>query len=241
MYIIIPITLLIIFHFSSHSLEFVSENIISVLSGILAYIGTTVLGIVSVWQNQKAFFVNNNLMNLQRSEFEKNKSSIIRFKDNIDFSLYEFNQEFFTQSQKLPQNFYILADENYKNDTNKVECIDLFFENIGYEISKIKIESVSIKAKSVNKKYSPLYDKTKTGFCYDFEKQAYKLSLLLFSDKIFVEDCVKENETNLDIVLNLYSKADVQSHMHITVVLEDYSKTKHITSVMYYYYKDEIL
>lgn len=242
LYIIIPLTLVTIFHFSAHSLEFVSENIIAVLSGILAYIGTTVLGIVSVWQNKQAFIVNTRLMHLQRSEFEKNKSSIIRLTNKIEFSIYEFEADFFEKTLELPQNFYLLAEDEYSKRLNKVECVDLYFDSIGHELSKIKIKSVNIEsAKLKTKIYKQLNEKTKTGFCYDFEKQAYKLSLLLFSDKIFLENIANKTRISFDIVMTLYSKADIQSDLHITIVLKDFEKNKQIDSVMYYYYNDEIV
>ena len=241
LYIIIPFVLIVIFHFSAHSLEFVSENIISVLSGILAYIGTTVLGIVSVWQNKKAFFVNNRLMHLQKSEFEKSKSSIIRFKKNVEFSVYEFEKEFFTQSQKLPQNFFILAEDNYIQQNNRVECVDFYFDSIGYEISKIKIEEVTVKTANLQKKYKSLYEKTKTGFCYDFETNSYKMSLLLFCDKMYLQSNAEKNDIDFDLKINLYSKANVESSVHITIMLKDFAKTNSVNSVMYYYYDDEIV
>ena len=240
LYIFIPFILIFTFYFSAHSLEFVSENIITILSGVLSYIGTTVLGIVSVWQNKQAFVVNSRLMHLQRSEFEKNKSSIIRFDNTIEFSQYQFDQEFFTASQKLPQNFYILAEENYNKQTNKVECVDLFFDSIGHELSKINIKNVKIKTQNMKKEYFKLFDKTKTGFCFDFEKQAYKLSLLLFSNKMYLENHSKKS-MEIDIIMELHSKANIQSNLHITVVLKDYEKTKKINSVMYYYNNDEIV
>lgn len=239
LYVVIPIILILACYFSAHSLEFVSENIITVISGILAYIGTTVLGLVSVWQNKQAFIVNSRLMHLQRSEFEKNKSSIIRFKQEIEFSSYVIAKDFFERCKELPQNFYMLADENYAKNTDKVESIELFFDSLGHELNKIKILKVILSNKNQQKTYTPLKEETKTGFCFDFEQQAYKLSLLLFDEKLSMEKFMAKGNVTIDIVLNVCSKANIRSNLHSTITVDN--STKKIHTILYYYYNDEIL
>src|SRR5699024_5438876 len=81
LYIIIPIVLSLACYIFANGLEFVTQNVITIISGVFAYIGTMVLGLVSVCQNRQSVKVNERLMRLQQSEFEKNKSAIIRSKD----------------------------------------------------------------------------------------------------------------------------------------------------------------
>lgn len=240
LYLIIPLILICAGFLCAHSLEFVSENIISVISGILAYIGTTILGMISVWQNKQAFVVNSRLMHLQRSEFEKNKSSIIRFKQDCQIQKEKLPDDIFEKNNTTAiQNYYFLSSNDYDDKNQNCDCLTLYFESMGHELNQIKISKIKVQ----NKKQSTMFFQTKhqfkTGFCYDFEKQAYKLMILLMDNKNMLEKYAKDQ---FKVVMNieLLSKANIQSNMHVTFCINDYQNTKSISDVFYYYDNDEI-
>ena len=110
---------------------------------------------------------------------------------------------------------------------------------MGHELNQIKISKIKVQ----NKKQSTMFFQTKhqfkTGFCYDFEKQAYKLMILLMDNKNMLEKYAKDQ---FKVVMNieLLSKANIQSNMHVTFCINDYQNTKSISDVFYYYDNDEI-
>lgn len=237
LYLIIPLILILAGFLCAHSLEFVSENIITVISGILAYIGTTVLGMISVWQNKQAFVVNSRLMHLQKSEFEKNKSSIIRFKQDCQIKEKKLSQSIFDQTQQF-QNFYFLTDKTYTNNTQDCKQLIFYFESIGHELNQIKIPKLQIKSETQNLSFYQTKHQFKTGFSYDFEKQSYKLLILLFGD--FQKKMFEQSTFKIFMNLELLSKANIQSNLNITFDIKSLEKTKKITDIFYFYDDDKI-
>lgn len=235
LYLVIPLILVLAGFLCAHSLEFVSENIISVISGILAYIGTTVLGMVSVWQNKQAFVVNTRLMHLQRSEFEKNKSSIIRFQKNCELQKNSLSNN---ESEKNIQNYYVLASNDFDNLNNDVDCLVFYYESIGHELNQIKIPKIKIKYQNNTIYYYQTKHQIKTGFCYDFENQAYKLKILLLSKNSITKN-LKNKQFEVSMALELFSKANIQSNMNITFCIDNFDQIS-ISNVFYYYDNDEI-
>ncbi len=244
LYIIIPIVLSLACYIFANGLEFVTQNVITIISGVLAYIGTTVLGLVSVWQNRQSVKVNERLMRLQRSEFEKNKSSIIRLKDTANFEKYSLGQEFFEKCKEIPQSFFILHSENFnKQNLNKQYLkSDFYFDSIGHELNKIKIEKVVLKSDKNELGFLPFKLETNTGYTFEFSQEAFKLSFLLFDNTLLsnFEKLIKSNTLLFEIQLILISKANIFSSLFLSINLKDYVSTNKIKNCLYYYNKDSI-
>ena len=155
------------------------------------------------------------------------------FSDEIEKSvdvqfevLNKLNIKYFEVRGVDGKNISTLTDEEVLTLKSKMEQYGIKVSSIGSPIGKIKIEEVTVKTANLQKKYKSLYEKTKTGFCYDFETNSYKMSLLLFCDKMYLQSNAEKNDIDFDLKINLYSKANVESSVHITIMLKDFANLK---------------
>lgn len=243
LYVIIPILLSLVSYLCAHSLEFFSENVITIVSGVLAYIGTTTLGLVSVWQNRQSVKVNERLMRLQCSEFKKNKSSIIRIKETINFEKYKISNDFFDKCKEIPQSFFVLESQNFnKNSSDKFLRVDFFFDSIGHELNEIGIQRLTIRTDKNKIIFKPSQTKPNTGYTFEFEEQAFKLSLLLFDNDLLhqFDKMVLSNTLLFEIDTLLVSKASISSSLFLSLNLKDYKDSHKIKNCLYFYNKDSL-
>lgn len=244
LYIIIPIVLSLACYIFANGLEFVTQNVITIISGILAYIGTTVLGLVTVWQNRQSVKVNERLMRLQRSEFEKNKSSIIRLKDTANFEKYSLNQDFFEKCKAIPQSFFILHSDNFDIKDLKKQYLkaDFYFDSVGHELNQIKIEKVVLKSEGGELSFLPFKMETNTGYTFEFSQEAFKLSLLLFDNSLLTtfKKLVESDTLLFEMQIVLISKANIFSSLFLSINLKEFSATNKIKNCLYFYNKDSI-
>ena len=243
LYAIIPIALAIVFNLNFHSLDYASQNIVTIISGVLSYIGTTALGLISVWQNRQSFFVNERLMKLQRSEFEKNQASILRFKEDIEFEKYKISDDFFEKCKAIPQSFFVMKNKEFsKEDKSEYLKVCLFFDSIGFELNTIEIEKLVLKTSKDTRTFIKYPIDCNTGYTFEFEKNAFKMSILLFDNDLLskFKSLIESDTMLLELDLLLTSKANISSQTFISINLKNYKDTNKIKNCLYFHNKDSL-
>ncbi len=230
-----------------------TEQQAAMISGIITYAGTVVLAVVTVWQNyraQKQYDIaqednvkllenNNKLIYLLENSYLKEKSSDIRFSGDVTIEGVKVNDYFLSECAKRESlSFYLLATENFAYNDNNVTLfmrLIFYFDNKGYALDRVIVDSLDVRSKNNYEKVFRTYnDVSCRGTCFDFERNGYKLDLILL-DKNFRHEINSQfvDSFLIDMRLRVISKANIETELFVGLNLKESLKTGKILNVNY--------
>lgn len=170
------------------SAEWSAGDLIGYIAGFEAFTGTVILGVIAVWQTEKANKTNDNLLDLTNDNERKSVLPFLSFNSYIP--KYEGNTIISMIAKVFPENKNIETSELIPlEDTTK--RVDLLFSELNLTISYDSIElSSELSIEQQKKINSPFGIKkeidgatvTAPDYCYE---------------KIYIENCGKGSAINL--------------------------------------------
>ena len=179
---------------------FQMEDIGSYIGGLLAYIGTVVLGIVAFLQNEK----------LHRLE-ETSKRSQVFFSGNFEVQEMDCDPKFIENSQKSSCNYFVFADnENFQ--AKKLLHLVFPFDAKGYDLEEISLKELIINEDSENSFKLIKNKAVKTELVYSVEKKSYQLEIAVLTSRISDwKRLIKSNDFIISLKYELMSSVKVKS------------------------------
>lgn len=170
------------------SAKWKAGDLIGYIAGFEAFIGTTILGIVAVWQTEKANDTSDKMLLLT---IENEKKSVLPFLSfNLYIPKYEGNPLLSMMAQSLPKDKEKDNPENFIPLEDNMRRMDILLEEIVYSIysDKITISSALTTEQAENIRCNYSTQKTSSGTQITAPTYYYR--------KIYVENCGKGSAVN---------------------------------------------
>lgn len=170
------------------SAEWSAGDLIAYIAGFETFIGTVVLGIIAVWQSDRANITNDNLLNLTKENERKSVLPFLSFNSYIP--KYEGNS-FISMLAKAMHESKSEEDEKYIPLEDTTKRVDILLDELNFTIYsnviKINAELTQEQKEVVNNQFG--ISKQEGGVAITIPNHYYT--------KIFVENCGKGSAINV--------------------------------------------
>lgn len=197
-FILLPIIAIILAIF-----VFKLTDIGSFTGGIITYIGTVLLGFVSLRQNTR-------LHKLERVS----KRTRIQFDGTFTYNVLNTDPNFVHNSEQVPSNYFVLSDnKDYKGE--KMIVMKLPFKIDGYGLKYIEMDYVKINADQHNEQELFINKNVFTEVVYSVKDKTYQIELaIIVAELKKIRQLIKANDFILSLYYMVASSADVKT-VHI--------------------------
>ncbi|MBQ9795511.1 MAG: hypothetical protein IJW36_00930 [Clostridia bacterium] len=241
------IVLPIMFHFDVLN----SNDWGNLTCGLLTYLGTIILGIVTTTQTNISLKQADKSIAQTEKTFKSDKYSIIKFTHKSIFEILPITEDFKKNIYEYPVNQFVVYEKDGQF-TEKALAITLKYKADGHILNDIKLKNFSINYCKPNRQPYFIDTKVKTDLCETPETDDSQIEIILMCSKGTIEEI---NELlnkgylllNLSFEIKSASNVIVQENVTINygdtkdkkIVFKETPKTRRIGNISYNYIQKE--
>ncbi len=192
--ILVPIVAIVL------AFVFKLSDIGSFIGGIVTYIGTVILGFVSLRQNTR-------LHKLERSS----KKTRIQFDGTLTYKVSSVADDFVENSEQAPSNYFLISDNKDFKGENLI-TLRFPFKVDGYSLKYTILDYVRINEEEQNEQEFFVNRNVRTEVVYSVKDKTFQLELAFIAAEFKkVQQLIKSNDFIISLYYQLISSADVKT------------------------------
>lgn len=193
--IIVPIIAILLSIFA-----FNVTDIGSFIGGIVSYIGTVILGAVSLSQNIR-------LHKLERSS----KKTRIQFDGTLTYKVSSVADDFVENSIQAPSNYFLISDNKDFKGENLI-TLRFPFKIDGYSLKYAILDGVIVNEEEHNEQQLFINRDVRTEVVYSVKDKTFQIELAIIAAEFKkIQQLIKSNDLIISLYYKLISSADVMT------------------------------
>lgn len=170
----------------------------SFVGGIVSYIGTVILGVVSLSQNIR-------LHKLERSS----KKTRIQFDGTLTYKVSSVADDFVENSIQAPSNYFLISDNKDFKGENLI-TLRFPFKVDGYSLKYAILDGVIVNEEEHNEQQLFINKNVRTEVVYSVKDKTFQIELAIIAAEFKkIQQLIKSNDFIISLYYKLISSADV--------------------------------
>lgn len=170
----------------------------SFVGGIVSYIGTVILGVVSLSQNIR-------LHKLERSS----KKTRIQFDGTLTYKVSNVADDFVENSIQAPSNYFLISDNKDFKGENLI-TLRFPFKIDGYSLKYAILDGVIVNEEEYNEQQLFINNNVRTEVVYSVKDKTFQIELAIIAAEFKkIQQLIKSNDFIISLYYKLISSADV--------------------------------
>lgn len=170
----------------------------SFVGGIVSYIGTVILGVVSLSQNIR-------LHKLERSS----KKTRIQFDGTLTYKVSSVADDFVENSIQAPSNYFLISDNKDFKGENLI-TLRFPFKIDGYSLKYAILDGVIVNEEEHNEQQLFINKNVRTEVVYSVKDKTFQIELAIIAAEFKkIQQLIKSNDFIISLYYKLISSADV--------------------------------